>query len=114
MGNPCEQPKKIYIVCATCGQYSDRTEWLVCAYFDKQAADDHALEAEKFDRAAQRTLRENGYKYPPDQQRNPWDEISPGFEEIDYSVQEIELCQGSALPRTLVEAVLNSVEEGDA
>lgn len=38
---------KIFIVMATTGEYSDRDEWLVCAYQDKAKAEDHIVRAGK-------------------------------------------------------------------
>lgn len=35
-----------YIVLGSTGEYSDRTEWCVCVYFDKQMAEKHAEAAE--------------------------------------------------------------------
>lgn len=38
---------EIYIVIGATGEYSDRTEWLVCAHKDEELAKDHVLHAEK-------------------------------------------------------------------
>ena len=32
----------VYLVIGVCGEYSDRTEWVVAAYFDKALAERHA------------------------------------------------------------------------
>lgn len=40
-----EIPKEIHVVVAVQGQYSDRSEWEVCAYFDKTMAEEHARRA---------------------------------------------------------------------
>ena len=37
---------KIYIVHGTTGEYSDRTEWIVCAYIKKEDAERHVLAAQ--------------------------------------------------------------------
>lgn len=37
--------KKIYIVQGSSGEYSDREEWLVCAYVNQQQAENHVLKA---------------------------------------------------------------------
>lgn len=36
---------EIYVVVGTTGEYSDRTEWMVCAYRDEQLAKDHVVAA---------------------------------------------------------------------
>lgn len=36
---------KIYIVEGTTGEYSDRTDWTVCAYRSKEKAEEHARNA---------------------------------------------------------------------
>jgi len=35
----------IYIVQGTSGEYSDRSDWLVCAYTSKKSAEEHAHKA---------------------------------------------------------------------
>lgn len=49
------EAKHIHIVVGTVGEYSDRSEWEVCAYFDKSLAEAHvkALD-EATEKAAQR------------------------------------------------------------
>ena len=36
----------IYLVWGTTGEYDDRQDWVVCAYADKQAAQDHVAAAQ--------------------------------------------------------------------
>ena len=38
---------KIYVVMGTCGEYSDRSEWAVIAYYDEQKAQEHVLKASR-------------------------------------------------------------------
>jgi len=39
---------EIYVVMGSTGEYSDRSEWLVCAYKDQKMADQHAFLAEQW------------------------------------------------------------------
>jgi len=39
---------KVYIVQGTCGEYSDRDEWVACAYLDKAKAEQRVLELEEW------------------------------------------------------------------
>lgn len=41
---------KIYVVIGTTGEYSDRNEWVVCAYTDEDKAKTHIIKAEEFAR----------------------------------------------------------------
>lgn len=107
----------IYIVCASSGMYSDRSEWLVAVYADEASANEHAAKAREYDEDAQRKLR--GYldddeadedsetsspsKYP----KNPWDRQSPCYDAVYYSVVAMELLHGAAVPETLCDAVRN-------
>jgi len=62
---------KIYIVHGTCGEYSDRTEWSVCAYDEEHLARAHVEAAEIFAREhAPDPFREDNEEPPP----NPWDQ----------------------------------------
>ena len=36
---------KIYVVIGTCGEYSDRSEWVVCAYSNQKLAANRILKA---------------------------------------------------------------------
>ena len=38
---------KIFVVCGEAGEYSDRVEWLVKAYYSIDKAKDHVLNAER-------------------------------------------------------------------
>lgn len=38
----------VYVIRGTTGEYSDRQEWLVCAYQDEQLAKDHVLAATRW------------------------------------------------------------------
>lgn len=38
----------VYVIRGTTGEYSDRKEWVVCAYSDEQLAKDHVLAATKW------------------------------------------------------------------
>lgn len=33
---------KLYVVCAECGEYSDRDVWIDAAYLDEEMAEEHA------------------------------------------------------------------------
>jgi hypothetical protein len=35
------EPVKVFVVAATSGEYSDRTEWDVCCYYDREQAELH-------------------------------------------------------------------------
>ena len=49
----------IYVVMGSTGEYSDRSEWLVCAYTDKLLAEQHAFLAEKWALETQKEYEAN-------------------------------------------------------
>lgn len=76
MGDP------IFVIVGTCGEYSDRQEWLVCWYDIEAKARDHAVKAKQ--RAHE--LQDQRYD-DPDNEFDPhcqWD-----YTETDYTVQEV-------------------------
>lgn len=71
---------KIYLVQGTTGEYSDRTDWVVCAYRSKQKAEDHASKA--MHRAME--LFKSGWRSYNSEEVNEFD---PGMR-IDYTGTE--------------------------
>jgi hypothetical protein len=61
---------KIYIVMGTTGEYSDRHEWPVVAYFDEHAARVHIDNAT---RVANQIEQDGGYYDPEDGAKNEYD-----------------------------------------
>lgn len=88
---------KIYIVQGTTGEYSDRTDWIVCAFKDKKAADQRARKAMQRGKEIEKekeALRSQGEEY--------WEFKEDGKNEFDakfmmdytgteYHVEETEL-----------------------
>ena len=54
--------QRLWVVYGTRGEYSDRTEWTVCAFADK-------IDAEKFCKQLQQEVRDAGALY---EAREPW------------------------------------------
>ncbi len=50
MSGKDESSKKIYVVMGSTGEYSDQTEWPVCAYMDEKKAEERVLEASAISR----------------------------------------------------------------
>lgn len=79
-----DQMDKIYIVSGTTGEYSDRSDWEVAAYYDKDQADLHAAKANEHAYKA----RDYGAKM-----ENPFDPNMEGdpFTGTKYAVSEMKL-----------------------
>jgi hypothetical protein len=54
----------IYVVMGTTGEYSDRNEWSVIAYFDEAKAKEHVVNADRRAKEIQAT-REDRYRVEP-------------------------------------------------
>lgn len=86
---------KIYIVEGSTGEYSDRRNWNVIAYTNKQEAEDHAFNATK--RAKEIfPFREDFWEYNrsefPDRLKNEFDpRMDMDYTGTDYYVTEVEL-----------------------
>src|SRR3990167_11101440 len=85
---------KIYVVMGTTGEYSDRTEWAVCAYAHKSMAEKHADEAmlwsHKHGKAAQAKY-EHTYK-DEDKPNSPWDaDYQLYYTRTDYYVMDVSM-----------------------
>ena len=52
---------KIWIVEGTTGEYSDRTDWVVCAYKSKKKAEDHVFNAMRRGKEIEKS-RESRYR----------------------------------------------------
>jgi len=79
----------VFIVYGTTGEYSDRSEWAVCAYPKREDADKHADQAKLWD-------HKNGREWaslPYDKrEKNPYDpEYTRDYTGTDYYVLECEL-----------------------
>jgi hypothetical protein len=81
--------KKIWVVRGTTGEYSDRSEWPVCAYKDEQKAKDHAEMATKRAKEIEAT-RKN--RYPRCEGLNEFDpNMSIDYTGTEYFIEEMEL-----------------------
>lgn len=85
---------KIYIVQGSAGEYSERTEWLVCAYKNKEIAQIHAEEAQK-EAATIETITDR-YEDERDEaiKAAVWDkEMQFGYTGTRYFVSEIDVLE---------------------
>jgi hypothetical protein len=88
----------IYIVQGSTGEYSDRTDWIVCAYTDKEKADEHATKAEAWGIGYAGRWEVRDYSAKEDvameNDKNPFD---PNFRQdytgTSYWVKECELIE---------------------
>lgn len=80
--------RKIYIVNGTCGEFSDRITWVVCAYCDETTARKHADNAMQWAHAEQ-----NKYpRYESPTGISPYDSsILWSYTGTDYYVTETEI-----------------------
>jgi hypothetical protein len=86
----------IYVVVGQTGEYSDRTDWYVCAYLDEAKATKHADEAMKW--AVQNEEKCSEMTYETDYYSedftfgNPWDEdMQMQSRRTDYYVAAVEI-----------------------
>jgi len=80
---------QVHVVMGSTGEYSDRTQWAVCAYQDKMRADQHAdlakIEAHKMEKA--RTSR-----YSVVEGKNMYDpHMQMSYTGTDYYVISVDL-----------------------
>lgn len=83
-------PDLIYVVVGVTGEYEDRTEWNVVAYFDADAAAEHAEKANKFAEhfCKFRVIQGLDLTLKP----NPWDEnMRMDYTGTSYRVDEVKL-----------------------
>jgi len=70
---------RIFVVQGSTGEYSDRTDWVVCAYKSEAAAKEHVMKAEK--RAKEIFAVSQGHIWQPEPSLNEFD---PGMI-MDYT-----------------------------
>lgn len=81
--------KTVYIVQATTGEYSDRVEWLVAAYFDIEQAKKHA---ELASLRAQELFNSHDSFYDILGETNQYDpEMSVDYNGVHYDVLELQV-----------------------
>jgi hypothetical protein len=88
--------KTIYIVMGTSGEYSDRDEWPVCAYSDKERAQQHVVDASNRARVLSQWRDADGkpwrYSDAPDKPTNEYDpDMLMDYTETSYFLYETEL-----------------------
>lgn len=85
---------KIYIVCGMTGEYSDSFDWNVCAYTDKNIAEEHARKAMLRGKEIQKS---NQRYYRPKHGENQFDvEMSMDYTGTEYTVNEVDLLDSEA------------------
>lgn len=87
---------KIYIVMGTTGEYSERSEWPVCAYTDQQQAQKHAADASAVAREELVKCEADGAYYDAFDERratvNPYDpNMDLNYNGTSYFLYEVEL-----------------------
>lgn len=79
--------KQIYLVHGFCGEYSDRAEWTVCAYTDKDEAQAHAERATKACKGSKNWGWERRSKF-----KNPYDaNFRTDYTGTSYHIEAITL-----------------------
>ena len=79
---------KIYIVNGTTGEYSDRNDWVVCAYKDKALADAHVHDA----MLRAKEIEKSDYRHDNDRNKNEFDpNMRIDYTGTEYYVVETEL-----------------------
>lgn len=98
-----EKLTEIHVVVGVEGEYSDRSEWEVCAYPSRELADEHAMRATEAGAEVAAKLRamdddEDSYTDEWDKRRevvmvNPWDATGQfsGYDEPGYHAVTIPL-----------------------
>jgi hypothetical protein len=83
--------KQIYVVMGTTGEYSDRIEWPVHAYFDKEQAEEHVVRADRRAKEAQAVYdswyavgRGSGNRFPTLPDNAAFKDEDPNFQ-ADYT-----------------------------
>jgi hypothetical protein len=94
--------KTLYLVQATCGEYSDRREWPVAAYADEQAAQTHVELATWWAKAYWAKWAGKRYTQAAEEVKklNPFD---PAFDDdyngpAEYSLAEVPLLKAPPKP----------------
>lgn len=81
--------KKIYIVEGSTGEYSDHTEWIVCAYEKENDAQTHVVDASAM---ARELIAEYETPYDIPNGANPFDpKMRVDYTGVNYCVIETEL-----------------------
>ncbi len=75
--------KNIYIVRGFCGEYSDRSEWTVCAYESREGAEAHALAAQAAGNSVESRTDRDNFKNPHD------DYFRTDYTGTEYHVEEV-------------------------
>jgi hypothetical protein len=80
----------IYIVQGTTGEYSDRTDWIVCAYISRELAEERASKAMR--RATE--LKRTEWEYSGTIMQNEFDaNMRMDYTGTEYTVEETELIE---------------------
>jgi len=81
--------KKIHVVMGSNGEYSDRTDWPVISYFDKEKAEKHVINAEK--RVAEIIVQ--GSALPSAERKNEYDKGHVVCYDDNYFLYEVDLVE---------------------
>jgi hypothetical protein len=87
---------KIYIVMGTTGEYSDRSEWPVAAYFDVLKAQEHVENATKVAQGIEVT-RTSPYWTHPDQSNQYDPNMQMDYTGTQYFLMDVEIKDGKDL-----------------
>jgi hypothetical protein len=86
---------KLWVVVGGTGEYSDRFEWFVCAYWDESTAQAHADEAMLAARDIQAQFgryETHGARFDALAAANPWDpRLRMDYTGTDYHVDDVEV-----------------------
>ena len=89
----------VYVVRGTAGEYSDRSEWLVCAYEDEVIARLHAEAARREAQRMHALFRKRGFALEVDDLARAWDpQMKIHHDDTDYTVEPVAVRYG--LPDT--------------
>lgn len=90
---------KVYVVMGTSGEYSDRNEWPVIAYFDKEKAEQHIKNATQEANKIFQNKPIIKNKYCPQKGVNKYDlEMTWDYGDgCSYFMYEVELIEGERL-----------------
>ena len=90
---------KVYIVCGTTGEYSDRSEWIVAAYAREADAKEHVLRAKEY---ADAWLKSYQDKYIGVAVKSPLDSrFRCDYIGTDYWYEELEVKGKFTAPETV-------------
>lgn len=80
---------QVYVVMGSTGEYSDRSEWAVCAYQDKSKAEQHADHAKLI---AHKIFRNGDERYEDLDNKNAYDPyMRMQYTGTDYYVLSVDL-----------------------